>query len=171
MLSKRLTYKKSRPRGLFLLLCLAGLILCSVSAPAVGAAELKAELVNKVREGRSAGFMKSLFASTGAGDLVAAPAPAPPASQKSAPPAPAPGGSAEALCNQGLQYASERNYEKALEAFKEAIRLKPDFASAHLNLGLTYLDLGNKAAALEEYKILQNLDPERAKRLSNKIYR
>jgi hypothetical protein len=50
MLSKRCINRKRGPRGLFLILCLACLIFCMVPAPAWGAAELKAELVNKVME-------------------------------------------------------------------------------------------------------------------------
>ena len=43
MLNKRLLNEKRRPWGLFLLLCLAGLIFCSVSALIIGPAELKAD--------------------------------------------------------------------------------------------------------------------------------
>jgi hypothetical protein len=51
MLSKRCTYEQRKHRSLILLLFLASLIFCA--APAVCAAELKAELVNKVWEGWS----------------------------------------------------------------------------------------------------------------------
>ena len=51
MLSKRGTCGKRRPWGLLLLFFLASLIFCAVPAPAVGAAELKAELVKKTPEG------------------------------------------------------------------------------------------------------------------------
>jgi hypothetical protein len=53
MLSKRCTYEQRRHRGLILLLFLAALIFCAAPAPAVGAAELKAELVNKIEEGKT----------------------------------------------------------------------------------------------------------------------
>jgi hypothetical protein len=53
MLSSRRNHEKIRPGGVLLLLCLAGPLFGAVPAPAAGAAELKAELVNKVREGWS----------------------------------------------------------------------------------------------------------------------
>jgi hypothetical protein len=43
-------HEKRRPWGFVLLLFLASLIFCAAPAPAVGAAELKAELVNKIAE-------------------------------------------------------------------------------------------------------------------------
>jgi hypothetical protein len=49
MLSSQQTFRNRRPRGFVLLLFLASLIVCA--APAVGAAELKAELVKKTEEG------------------------------------------------------------------------------------------------------------------------
>jgi hypothetical protein len=51
MLTSQLTFRKRRFRGIVLLLFLASLIFCAAPAPAVGAAELKAELVNKIEEG------------------------------------------------------------------------------------------------------------------------
>jgi hypothetical protein len=59
MLSRRHTYGKRRPRGLLLLLSLAGLMFSAVPPPAVGAAELKAELVNKTWEGDRLIFFKT----------------------------------------------------------------------------------------------------------------
>jgi hypothetical protein len=54
----------------FMSVYLAGLIFCVLPAPAVGASELKADLVNQVREGRSKGW-ESVYAQTGQKDLVA----------------------------------------------------------------------------------------------------
>ena len=34
------------------------------------------------------------------------------------------------------------HYNKAIEAYKQTIRLKPDDAEAHYNLGVTYGELG-----------------------------
>jgi tetratricopeptide (TPR) repeat protein len=59
-----------------------------------------------------------------------------------------------------------------LEAYKQAIILKPNYSEAHYELGLFYLyDLENKALALEEYKILKDLDKELADNLFNLIYK
>ena len=57
------------------------------------------------------------------------------------------------------------------EAYKQAIRLKPDDARAHLELGMSYLMQGDRGAPLEEYKILKTLDKERANILFNGIYK
>ena len=57
-----------------------------------------------------------------------------------------------------------------MEAFKQAIRVDPDFAPAHYNMGIIYLNTGDKAAALEEYKILKELNPEMAEMLFKQIY-
>jgi tetratricopeptide (TPR) repeat protein len=55
-------------------------------------------------------------------------------------------------------------------SYRQAIRLKPSLAEAHLNLGMSYLRLGDKGSAIEEYKILKGLDRELANRLFNLIY-
>jgi len=62
-------------------------------------------------------------------------------------------------------------YREAVEAYKQAIRIKPDDADAHLSVGLSYLLLNDKGSALEEYKILKDLDPEKADLLFNLIYK
>ena len=60
--------------------------------------------------------------------------------------------------------------QDAIDAFKHANRIKPDYAEAHHILGLMYLLAGNKASALEEYKILKDLDRVLANELFNRIY-
>jgi tetratricopeptide (TPR) repeat protein len=57
-----------------------------------------------------------------------------------------------------------------VKAYKEAIRVEPDYVSAHFNLGTALLQKGDKTGALDEYKILKNLDKETADKLFNKIY-
>ena len=61
--------------------------------------------------------------------------------------------------------------DKKLEAFKQAIRVDPDFAPAHYNMGIIYLNNGDKAAALEEYKVLKILDQNMAEILFKRIYK
>jgi Flp pilus assembly protein TadD len=53
----------------------------------------------------------------------------------------------------------------------QAVRIKPDFAEAHLGLGIVYLNHGDKKLALEEYKILRDLDKDSANGLFNLIYK
>ena len=57
-----------------------------------------------------------------------------------------------------------------MEAFKQAIRINPDFAPAHYAIGQTYLNRGDKAAALDQYKILKKLDIDFANQLFEEIY-
>ena len=54
-------------------------------------------------------------------------------------------------------------------AFKQAIRLKPNYADAHYFLGLAYLLIDDKGSALEEYKTLKKLDPKNVDELLNLI--
>ncbi len=61
--------------------------------------------------------------------------------------------------------------EEAIEACKQAIRINPDNAEAHFALGAAYAFLNDRVSALEQYKILKSLDPERANKLFNRIYK
>jgi tetratricopeptide (TPR) repeat protein len=62
------------------------------------------------------------------------------------------------------------NADLEIDAYKKAIRIDPDFASAHYNLGMALLQTGDKAAALDQYKILKNIDKQSADQLFNQIY-
>ncbi len=71
----------------------------------------------------------------------------------------------------GYYYGEAGMYKEAIEAYKQAIRIKPDLAEAHFGLGSTYLLFKDKSSALEEYKILKTLNPEMANKLFNYIYK
>jgi tetratricopeptide (TPR) repeat protein len=62
-------------------------------------------------------------------------------------------------------------WKKAIESYKQVIRIDPDFALAHHNLGLASLALNDRDSALEQYEILKNLDTEMANKLFNAIYK
>ena len=64
--------------------------------------------------------------------------------------------------------ANDSDAEK-IEAYKQAIKINPDFANAYFGLGAVYVFSNDRASALEQYKILKNLDPERANKLFNMI--
>jgi tetratricopeptide (TPR) repeat protein len=66
----------------------------------------------------------------------------------------------------GEAYLESGKMAEAVEAFRQAIRLKPDFGRAFYNLGKTLLAQGNRDGALEQYNILQNLDQDWAERLN-----
>jgi Flp pilus assembly protein TadD len=56
-----------------------------------------------------------------------------------------------------------------VEALREALRLKPDFAEAWGGLGVAYFISGNRSAALEAVKELRRHDPQKADVLFNMI--
>jgi tetratricopeptide (TPR) repeat protein len=62
-----------------------------------------------------------------------------------------------------------RNAE-GVRAYREAIRVDPDFAPAHYAIGAAMLQRGEKIDALDQFKILKKLDSELADNLFNRIY-
>jgi tetratricopeptide (TPR) repeat protein len=62
----------------------------------------------------------------------------------------------------GIAYHSTKKLKDAIEAYKQAIKLNPNFAEAHFNLALVYRDAGKTTEALNEYRILQQLNPNLA---------
>ena len=42
--------------------------------------------------------------------------------------------------------------EEAIEAYKKALSVKPDYAEAHNNMGNTLREIGKLEKAMEEYK-------------------
>ncbi len=51
---------------------------------------------------------------------------------------------------------SRGRYPEAVEAYWQAIRLKPDYGDAHFNLALNYFRMGEKDSAFNECQILKN---------------
>ena len=58
--------------------------------------------------------------------------------------APAPASSAEAFLQQGDGYFDRDDYDGAIEAYSQAIALKPDFAEAYNNRGYAYFRRGDR---------------------------
>jgi tetratricopeptide (TPR) repeat protein len=73
-----------------------------------------------------------------------------------------PPSSGQALLEQGEKFYKAGDYEKAAETFKQAIRLKPDFAEAHACLGAVYLVLGRNQEAVDHLKQAILLKPDLA---------
>jgi len=63
-------------------------------------------------------------------------------------------------------YACLSEYAKAIEAYKEAIRINSNYANAHYMLAIAYLSIGDKDSTLDEYKILKELNID----LANKLF-
>jgi Flp pilus assembly protein TadD len=55
--------------------------------------------------------------------------------------------------------ASEGDHRKAIEAFRKAIDLKPDYAIAHRDLGFALLRTGDLMGARKELQKYVDLDP------------
>ena len=71
----------------------------------------------------------------------------------------------------GNAYYNTGKYQEAIESYKQAIRIDPDYAVAHFNLGLAYHLLEDRSSALGQYVILKELDIELANELFDEIYR
>ena len=71
--------------------------------------------------------------------------------------------------NLGLVCENDGNYQEAIKAYSEAVRMKPDYKEAHYHLGLSYSVIHDRRYALNEYKILKNIDPDMADQLYKEI--
>jgi len=72
----------------------------------------------------------------------------------------------EAFYGLGLIYFRKHRNKDALDAFKRATILKPGMGKAHYGLALVYQELGKEDGLMEEYRILERLDRNLAKQLS-----
>ncbi len=62
----------------------------------------------------------------------------------------------------GGAYGKSDRYEEAIEAYKQAISIDPDYAKAHNGLGAAYGNLGKYKVAMEAYKQAISIDPDYA---------
>jgi predicted O-linked N-acetylglucosamine transferase (SPINDLY family) len=62
--------------------------------------------------------------------------------------------------DKGLAFAARGQIDNAINAFKQAVYLDPDYAEAHFNLGLANTTLGNFEAAIENYNQCLRLNPD-----------
>lgn len=75
----------------------------------------------------------------------------------------------KAYCNMGISLSVTENYSRAIQTFKTAIKINPEFVEAHYNLGIAYTLNNDKELALNEYRFLNRIDKERAGRLNDFI--
>jgi protein O-GlcNAc transferase len=59
-----------------------------------------------------------------------------------------------------LALLEKREFEEATNEFRQAIRLKPEYAAAHYNLALALQGLGDSDAAGAEARRANQLDPK-----------
>jgi len=67
---------------------------------------------------------------------------------------------AEQSVEQGKKYVQEKQFDKAVESFKQAIRLDANLADAYHGLGSVYVNMGRSSDALEPMKTAARLDPD-----------
>jgi tetratricopeptide (TPR) repeat protein len=61
-----------------------------------------------------------------------------------------------------VSYYNRGEYEKAIEAYKRAIELNPDFTEAYYHLGMAYSSLGKYKEAVEAYSRAVRIKPDYA---------
>ena len=66
---------------------------------------------------------------------------------------------AESYVAEASRYAQEKQYDRAVAAYQQALRLNPGLAAAHHGLGTMYHNMGRVADALEPLKTAVRLDP------------
>ena len=76
--------------------------------------------------------------------------------------------SAETYFLRGIVYHDLGNYDEAIAAYTQAIRLKPDHADAYNNRGLAKQNLGLHRAAITDYDAAIRLKPDEAEAYYNR---
>lgn len=77
---------------------------------------------------------------------------------------------AQEHCYYGLVLKSMDDLQGAAEAFKQAIKLKPDYAAAYNNLGIVEKDMGDVEAGIGHYRQALQLNPGYASCFSNLLF-
>lgn len=71
-------------------------------------------------------------------------------------------GNAETFFHRGLISQESKRYRSAIEAYKMAIKIKPDYLDAYVNLGQVYYKLGRYSEAADSYKKAVKIKPDAA---------
>jgi protein O-mannosyl-transferase len=72
-------------------------------------------------------------------------------------------GNPRAQYNFGLGLSKSGNLPAAIERYREALRLKPDYTEAHNNLGIALSEIGRWTESIPEYEEAARLDPGSAR--------
>jgi len=73
--------------------------------------------------------------------------------------------------NLAFAYSKTGQYQEAVQAYRESIKLKPDFADVHYSLGETFVLSKQYEEAQKECEVLQKLDKKMAEKLTDLIKR
>jgi tetratricopeptide (TPR) repeat protein len=74
------------------------------------------------------------------------------------------------LNNRGIAYASEKQYDRAIEDYSQAIRLAPGYWEAFNNSGIAYESEKEYDRAIEEYTQVIRLEPSNAHAFSSRCW-
>ena len=74
---------------------------------------------------------------------------------------------------QGNIHLKKKQYHKAIEQYRHALRLNPDSAEIHAALGWAYYNVGNIDAAIAEGEEVMRLEPDNidVKKLMDLLYK
>jgi tetratricopeptide (TPR) repeat protein len=64
---------------------------------------------------------------------------------------------------QGYNYYHGRNYDRAIDSYRQAIKLNPGFIEAYYWLGRVYFETGNYNQAIQNYRRVLELEPDNTK--------
>ncbi|MDO9555776.1 MAG: tetratricopeptide repeat protein [Atribacterota bacterium] len=67
------------------------------------------------------------------------------------------------LYEQGYNYYESRNFNQAIDSYREAIRLNPRFAEAYYWLARVYFETGDYQQAIQNYRKVLEIEPDNAK--------
>ncbi len=67
---------------------------------------------------------------------------------------------ATSFYNKGIYYYQSKSYKLAIDSFKKAIELEPEFIDAYYNLGAIYEFTGDNELAIQTYAKLLRINPE-----------
>ncbi|HTS16323.1 MAG TPA: tetratricopeptide repeat protein [Verrucomicrobiae bacterium] len=70
---------------------------------------------------------------------------------------------AEAHHIAGVTFFQAGNVSEAIQEYKQALRLYPNYAKAHLNLGIALAQMGRTQEAVEQYEMALRINPDYAK--------
>jgi cytochrome c-type biogenesis protein CcmH/NrfG len=71
----------------------------------------------------------------------------------------------------GDAYFYGAHFGEAIDAYQQAVRLRPDQPEAYYNLGLVYLEIGDRESALAQSRLLEPIDPALNKKLLAELQR